>query len=73
MLICFHCLCRGQILQWHSHMYWHHRLPCVNGNTSFPWESKTLWLLSLSALGVRPLNGSSRKMAQTTCIQVSIS
>jgi len=28
---------------------------------------ETFWLFSISALGVRPLNGHSRKMAQTTC------
>jgi len=51
-----------------KHVHTSQAAPCVNGDTSFLWESETFWLFfSISALGVRPLHGHSRKMARTTC------
>jgi len=56
----------------HRHDY-HRRTgvqPCVNGDTWFQWE--VLWLSAFFSgrpLGVRSLNRSSRKMAQTTRIR----
>jgi len=49
-------------------LYYCYRLRPVLTATHHSYGSRvTFWLFSLSALGVRPPNGPSRKMAQTTC------